>query len=300
MARISLGALARVIPWYTLPISAIFGQTTCWICLIVFWASGNTSKDECLKICSQDDNCDRCDLGVPFFSMTGNTRPAYYVFATGLTLAGVGGYFGLQKLIHVQSQFAREAGLQVDSLCCDRNCCGEKCMACCLCRFEIKPLLCAVSPLSLIVGLSLPVVGIVNYDMSMGVHNLAAFFFFISLSVVHVCLTALQREEIIRYPELSLQRLNISFTSWRYRGKIFAILVLLCIGITSEAVVLTDPKLWLNYVGPLAQWSAILVILSTSVYHGLDAREWDNNTTASTEMPPMVNDGERGEELSST
>lgn len=149
------------------------------------------------------------------------------------------------------------------------------------------------------VGLSLPVVGIVNYDMSTGVHNLAALCFFMSLSVVHVCLTALQREEMIRYPALSLQRLNISFTSWRYRGKFFAIVVLLCIGITSEAVVITEPKLWLNFVGPLAQWSAILVILSTSVYHGLDAREWDNNTTASTEMPQGINDGERGGELPS-
>eukprot|EP00959_Pyramimonas_sp_CCMP1952_P148554 3107901-Pyramimonas_sp.AAC.2 len=99
------------VPWYTFALGCAVGQLTCWVCLIMFYGSGKTSKHICLKLCENADECSICHDSVPFFSFTGAERPQYFVFGVGLTLSAIIGLAGIDEVNRMYFRLGELIGL---------------------------------------------------------------------------------------------------------------------------------------------------------------------------------------------
>jgi hypothetical protein len=103
-----------LVPWYTFALGCALGQVTCWLSLIIFFSSGKSSKDVCLKLCENAEECILCHDVVPFFSFCGAESPEYFVFGIGLTIAALIGLAGIEEVSRMYFRLGELSGLPIE------------------------------------------------------------------------------------------------------------------------------------------------------------------------------------------
>eukprot|EP00240_Pyramimonas_obovata_P015505 CAMPEP_0118927786 /NCGR_PEP_ID=MMETSP1169-20130426/5189_1 /TAXON_ID=36882 /ORGANISM="Pyramimonas obovata, Strain CCMP722" /LENGTH=299 /DNA_ID=CAMNT_0006869629 /DNA_START=293 /DNA_END=1192 /DNA_ORIENTATION=- len=257
----------------------------------MFLASGKSSKDVCLKLCENVEECSICHDSVPFFSFCGAESPEYYVFGVGLTIAAIIALLGIEEVNRMYFRLGELSGSPREpsflrcfacSFCCcidhsRRPSSPNQLNSSCTLRPHVPYMLKALRPVGNAAHIALPMVAWINVYQTWAFrpHALAAYMVFGAMSTYHVLTYLLQRDLLVHHPDLAAASLGLHPASRRFRVKLIWILALVALGVMNEVTKWVTPRTyWEDFFGPLGQWTAILGTIMVAMVHSLDLRHY--------------------------